>query len=35
MKYGGNFTIWKEILTFDIQTYKNGGKCVNFPGKKK
>ena len=34
MRFVGNFTIWREILTFDIKKYiRNGGKCNYIPRK--
>ena len=34
MRFEGNLTIWREILTFDITKYiRNGGKCNYIPGK--
>ena len=33
MRFMGNFTIWREILTFDIKKYiRNGRKCNYIPG---
>ena len=34
MRFVGNLTTWREILTFDIKKYiRNGGKCNYIPGK--
>ena len=34
MRFVGNLTTWREILTFDIKKYiRNGGKCNYVPGK--
>ena len=34
MRFVGNLTIWREILTFDIKKYiRNGGKCNYIPRK--
>ena len=34
MRFVGNLTTWREILTSDIEKYiRNGGKCNYIPGK--
>ena len=34
MRFMGNLTTWREILTFDIKKYiRNGGKCNYIPSK--